>query len=260
VTPAEVSLASTVRQLRDLGVRRSGVLLVHTSYRAVRPVERGPDGLIAALLEALGPGGTLVMPCWSGDRMMPFDSSSTPADGDLGVVAEHFRHFPGVLRGRHRFAFAACGPLADAMVGDPVCFPPHGPPSATSRVRDRDGQVLLLGCPQSSNTTIHLAEVEAGVGYRRHKTCLMTSGDASFRLAFAENDHCCDRFDLTDGWLGERGLLREGPVGNATAHLMDSRDLVDTVVDHLAQDPEVFLHPPGTGCAQCDEARAGAIR
>lgn len=48
--------ARLVAQLHELGVRPGGVLLVHTSYRAVRPVEDGPTGLIAALAEAVGGG------------------------------------------------------------------------------------------------------------------------------------------------------------------------------------------------------------
>jgi aminoglycoside N3'-acetyltransferase len=37
-----VSGAQLLKQLRDLGVREGGPLLVHTSCRAVRPVEGGP--------------------------------------------------------------------------------------------------------------------------------------------------------------------------------------------------------------------------
>ncbi|HTD76544.1 MAG TPA: AAC(3) family N-acetyltransferase, partial [Chloroflexota bacterium] len=48
-------------QLRAVGVEHGGVLLVHTSFRAVRPVEGGPLGLIEALRAAIGPPGTLVM-------------------------------------------------------------------------------------------------------------------------------------------------------------------------------------------------------
>ncbi|MDY6947301.1 MAG: AAC(3) family N-acetyltransferase, partial [Pseudomonadota bacterium] len=58
----ESSRAEVASQLRRLGVRRGGVLLVHASFRAVRPIERGPLGLIEALRDALGPEGTLVMP------------------------------------------------------------------------------------------------------------------------------------------------------------------------------------------------------
>jgi aminoglycoside 3-N-acetyltransferase len=57
-----VGVEDVVAQLLELGVRPGGVLLVHTSFRAVGPVEGGPLGLIAALRQALGTGGTLVMP------------------------------------------------------------------------------------------------------------------------------------------------------------------------------------------------------
>lgn len=44
-----MSEATLIRQLANRGVRRGGVLLVHASFRAVRPVEGGPLGVIRAL-------------------------------------------------------------------------------------------------------------------------------------------------------------------------------------------------------------------
>jgi aminoglycoside N3'-acetyltransferase len=75
-------------------------------------------------------------------------------------------------------------------------------------------------------------------------------------VEYGENDHCCERFALADGWLRERGLQREGPVGHAHARLARSRDVVDAALERLARDPLVFLHPAGAGCGECDEARA----
>ena len=51
-TRPEIPRAELVAQLRALGVEPGGVLLVHTSFRAVRPVDGGPAGLIAAIREA----------------------------------------------------------------------------------------------------------------------------------------------------------------------------------------------------------------
>src|SRR5215208_3307353 len=95
----EVSRCRLAAQLRALGVRDGGVLVVHTSFRAVRPIEGGPAGLILALREAIGPAGTLVMPAWSGDDSAPFDPSTTPAADDLGIVVDTFWRQPGVVRG-----------------------------------------------------------------------------------------------------------------------------------------------------------------
>src|SRR5262245_49528019 len=112
-------------QIRRLGVHRGGVLVVHSSFRAVRPVEDGPLGLIGALRDVLGPGGTLVMPSWTGSDSEPFDSLTTPSAPDLGVVAGIFWRLSGVLRSNHPFAFAASGPRAASILRDPLPLPPH---------------------------------------------------------------------------------------------------------------------------------------
>ena len=47
-----------IEQLRELGVRDGGILLVHTSFRAVRPVDAGPLGLIAHTCRVTYPDGS----------------------------------------------------------------------------------------------------------------------------------------------------------------------------------------------------------
>lgn len=251
----ELSGDEVVGQLRALGVREGGVLLVHTSFRAVRPIEGGPTGLIEALRAALGPEGTLVMPSWTGSDEEPFDPATTPASPDLGVVADTFWRLPGVVRSNHLNAFAAAGPRAERITSGPLPLPPHIPESPVGRVYDLDGQVLLLGVNHDADTTLHLAELLAGVPYRVPKSCTVLQEGRPVRLEYGENDHCCERFTLADGWLRERGLQSEGRVGHAQARLVRSRDVVSVALEHLARDPLVFLHPPSAGCADCDEAR-----
>jgi len=242
------------RQLLDLGVEPGGVLLVHTSYRAIRPVVGGPEGLILALREALGPDGTLVMPSWAADGDRPFHPASSPADVDLGVVARTFWRLPDVQRSRHPFAFAAAGPRAEEVLADGLPLPPHRPESPVGRVRDLDGHVLLLGVDHDADTTVHLAELEAGVPYRLLKTTTVEQDGRSVRVGYGENDHCCARFTCVGEWLDARDLQRVGPVGHGTARLIRSRDVVSTVVERLTPDPTFFLHPMGSGCEECDEA------
>jgi aminoglycoside N3'-acetyltransferase len=253
--PREISRGEIVAQLRSLGVAAGGVLLVHSSFRAVRPVEDGPRGLILALLDALGPRGTLVMPSWTGDDDVVFDSRSTAASPDLGIVAETFRQLPGVVRSTHPFAFAAAGPLASEITGDPLPLPPHRRESPVGRVFDHDGQVLLLGTGHNANTTLHLAELMAEVPYRLHKHCTVTVHGRPVRVEYGENDHCCERFGFAEAWLRSRGLQAEGTIGAAHARLARSRDIVSVALDNLAQDRLIFLHAPEAGCAECDAAR-----
>ena len=102
--------SQVTRQLLDLGVQPGGVLLVHCAF-SVKPVEDGPEGLIAALRSALGPEGTLVMPSMTADDDHPFDPRATSCIG-MGIVAQTFWQLPGVLRSDSPHAFAAAGPQA----------------------------------------------------------------------------------------------------------------------------------------------------
>ena len=258
MTRDEVSIPDVVAQLHALGVREGDVLLVHTSFRAVRPVEGGPGGLIEALTRALGSSGTLVMPSWTGDDEQPFDPAATPAATDLGVVADTFWRLPGVLRGHHPFAFAARGPEASDIIADLLVLPPHQAKSPVGRVLDCDGRILLLGVHHDANTTLHLAELLAGVPYRvPHHITVLEDGRQK-RIDYLENDHCCARFQQADDWLKQRGLQSDGIVGHAPSHLMRSRDLIDTVLPHIERDPWIFVHSAESGCEECAQARASA--
>lgn len=257
--PAVLSQAAVEDQLRAIGVQPGDVLLVHTSFRATRPVEGGPAGLIEALRGALGPGGTLVMPSWSGDDDQPFDPATSPASGDLGVLADTFWRLPGVRRSDHPHALAAAGPRAEWILADPLPLPPHISASPVGRVYELDGQVLLIGVGHDADSTLHLAELLAGVPYRVPRHCTVLREGRAVRIEYGENDHCCERFSLADEWLRERGLQSEGRVGHAHARLARSRDIVAVALEQLSRDPLVFLHPAGAGCAECDEARRATL-
>ena len=257
--PRELSKDEVADQLRALGVERGGVLLVHTSFRAVRPMEGGPLGLIQALRAALGPDGTLAVPSWTGNDDEPFDPAVTPASSDLGVMADCFWRLSGVERSNHPFAFAAAGPQATLITSGPLPIPPHGPESPVGRVYDLNGQILLLGVGHDANTTLHLAEIMAGVPYRLPKYCTVLQDGRPVRIGYGENDHCCARFAFADEWLREQGLQSEGLVGHAHARLARSRDVVGVTLDRLAHDPLLFLHLPSSGCAECDEARGSIL-
>ncbi len=252
------SIAEIETQLLALGVRSGGVLLVHTSFREVRPVEGGPLGLIDALRNTLGPNGTLVMPTMT-DGETVFDPRSTPSDG-MGITAELFWRQSGVLRSTHPGgSFAAAGPHAERICAPQPLVPPHGPDSPPGRVRDLGGQVLLLGVTHSESTMLHVAESVANVPYSVAYPCVVEVDGIPERVMIPETDHCCRGFRRMDEWLAARGLQREGQVGNANAKLVGARDIMAVAVERLAQDPLVFLCAASEGCDECDDAR-GSVR
>lgn len=232
----------------NFGLRRGDVVVVHTSFRALRPFDGGVLGLIDALREAVGREGTLVMPTMTaGDSV--FDPRVTPSV-DMGIVAETFWRQPGVIRSTHPGgSFAAEGPHAERICAPQPLSPPHGLVSPVGVVYELGGRVLLLGVGHDANTTIHLAESLANVPYSTSYPTVVAEGVTEL---IAETDHCCRNFAKMDAWLGERQLK------NGAARLMNSRDVVEVAVEQLRRDPLVFLCAADAGCDECNAARASA--
>jgi aminoglycoside 3-N-acetyltransferase len=243
-----------IAQLLGLGIEPGGVLVVHTAFSKVAPLEGGPLGLINAIRVALGPEGTLVMPSMSDDDDHPFDPSTTPCLG-MGVVADTFWRLPGALRSDSPHAFAAVGPYAAEITAAHPPHVPHGLNSPVGRIYELGGQVLLLGVGHDANTTIHLAENLAQVRYGQPKYLMTRREGQLTRLDYIEIDHCCENFRLMDQWLDAERAQRHGIVGHGQARLARSRSLVQTALTHLAEDETAFLHSPGL-CTECDAARS----
>ncbi|HEY5728703.1 MAG TPA: AAC(3) family N-acetyltransferase [Anaerolineales bacterium] len=243
-----------IGQLLDLGFMPGSVLLVHTAFSKMKPIEGGPIGLISALHSALGLEGTLVMPSMGYEDDHPFDKTEHHC-AEMGIVADTFWRLPGVSRSDNNHAFAAVGPSAEKILAPHPIDIPHGLDSPVGRVYELDGYILLLGVEHTSNTTIHLSENMAGVRYRRDKYLTILKDGKPNRFEYSEIDHCCQNFSLVDDWLDEQGLQRRGKVGHAEARLVRSRDIVEVVTERLQENETIFLHPPGVD-EECDEARA----
>jgi aminoglycoside 3-N-acetyltransferase len=117
--------------LRSLGVQPGDLLMVHSSCRSVGPVFGGPDAIIAALLDSVGPTGTIMAyldwdapwedltdeqgrtpPEWR-DQVLPFDPARTRAARYVGALPEFLRTTPGAQRsGNPGASVAAIGAAA----------------------------------------------------------------------------------------------------------------------------------------------------
>ena len=58
--PSFITAAELTRDLAHLGVVPGDVVMVHAACKRVGPVLGGPDAIIAALRDAVGPAGTLM--------------------------------------------------------------------------------------------------------------------------------------------------------------------------------------------------------
>ena len=163
-----VTKQDVFRMLESFGIRRDAKVTVHSSLRAVGPIENGADGLIDAFCEYLE-DGLLLIPThtWQGfTQRLSFDvRTEKPCLGALSTVAA-FR--PDAKRSLHpTHSVAAFGKHAAEFIrGEEQCTTPTPVCSCLSRLYEENGKILLLGVGMDSNTYLHAVEERIGVPNR----------------------------------------------------------------------------------------------
>jgi aminoglycoside 3-N-acetyltransferase len=260
-----VTRSELVKSLRQLGVREGGVLMVHTRMSALGWVVGGEDAVVLALLDALGPDGTLAayagwdenpyhLEAWPEDwrrayetELPPYDPAISVADHLNGRVPERIRTWPGAARGEHPEAnLVAIGRLAEWLVSPHRFNDAYGYDTPLARLVEAGGQVLMLGAPLETITVLHHAEALAEVPNKRRVTYRMPvlregksiwvtleDIDTSSRGAFDYEQVVpagMDAFELIAREALVAGIGMPGQVGDADSHLFDASELVSFAV------------------------------
>nr|WP_321458198.1 AAC(3) family N-acetyltransferase [uncultured Cohaesibacter sp.] len=242
------------------GVEVGSVVITHISLRALGWVAGGPVAVIEALLDAVGPEGTLVMPSFTNlsnpehwqrppipqdwfailEAQMPaYDARITPTRG-MGVTAELFRTWPGALRSAHPHTpFAALGPKAGEILASHSLEHPFAAGSPLEKLYELEAQTLLLGVGFDKFTMLHLAESMAWPDrpLEPQAAPIMKNGARHWKR------YCCEpagetaHFEPILDQLLHKGLARAFPVGSGKATLVPNRAAVDVAVEQWRSMP-----------------------
>lgn len=249
--PETITKKDIVRDLQNLGLSAGDIVLVHSSLSSLGYVEGGPETVIDALLETLGPQGTLLMPSFQsgGEHALTrqdceFDIRTSRSE--LGIITEKFRLRPGVIRSLNpTHCTAGIGPkAADILQDHQYCTVSVGKNSPYDKLTKMGGKILLLGVTHESDTTLHFVENTNGAPTLSQEkfepTVIDTDGRCWIVPMYPHMPGLKRKYGIVEDLLLNAGVQRNGPVGAATARLIDAGKMADLVGREIRKNP-VFL-------------------
>lgn len=266
-----VSRSRLVRQLEALGLRSGDVAMVHCRMSALGTVVGGAETVVRALLDALGPDGTLMAYTgWQDEPPDDLDSLDEDSRGlyleehpaydprialsrrDHGRIPEAMRTWPGAHHSWHPEAgVTAIGPLAETLTTAHPYDNAYGTDTPYARLVEAGGRVVMLGAPLESTTLVHHAEAIASVPGKRRVSYgapvlvghpamreWRTFSDINTSEGALPYEHVIGDEDYVEH-IARAALVagagRSGPVGRATVHLFDAGQLVTFAVGWIEQ-------------------------
>ena len=246
------TLASLTNDLEGLGVVSGSTLIVHSSLRSIGWVDGGAPTLVQALIDTLGPAGTLAMPAATPEFVDPatpgaseaeverargelplFDRMLTPTS--LGVVPETFRKWPKTLRSDHPLeSVCARGPAAEGITGEhPLAFS-EGRGGPFDKLHELDSWILLLGVGFNRCTALHYAE---SIAAKRRTTTVHFPLMEKGRRTWMEVPNVANDNDTHFPMIGEEFTIANAPlrgtIGRAPSTLCRMRELVTFAVAYF---------------------------
>jgi aminoglycoside 3-N-acetyltransferase len=245
--------ASIAEGLRVLGLGAGDIVCVHASMKSLGLVIGGTRAVVEALTATVEPGGTIMMPAFSGDLSDPaewqhppvpadrideiraqtpaYDPTRTPTRG-IGQIAEYFRSYPDVQRSPHpQSSFAALGPAADALVAAHPYDNRFGPSSPLGKLVELDGKILLIGAPHDTVSLFHMTQHLVGDYPQIDKAAPIIERGERRWVAYRDIEYPIEWFVSGVAALVEVGIARTGQVGAATCLTFDSAPAIEFLVD-----------------------------
>lgn len=227
-------------QLAAMNAPRQGVVLVHSSLKAIGETENRGQGVLDALIEYFtAEGGLLCIPTHTWAFLDNLDEPTLDVNSDrvcIGTLPKIAAGDPRAHRSLHpTHSMAVFGDHAeDFIAGEFTAETSTDPRSCYGKLIRRKGHVLLLGVVHNRNTTLHCVEEMLGVPNRLSEDWKATkirlrSGDVIERPIHC---HCAAGIkDVSANYpkyepaFRHHGAVIDGTFGNAKAQLCSAEKM-----------------------------------
>lgn len=243
-------------QIRAMGITPRDTVIIHSSLRAVGPVEEGADGIIDAFKEVLTEG-LLLIPThtWAvvGQKQPVFDVKTTvPNIGTLPRVAA-FR--PDAVRSLHpTHSVAGFGKnAAEFLAGEEKSGSPAPPGGVMHRLAFVGAKILLVGVTNNKNTFIHSLDEEVDLPDRLERESydlIVVDQDGNRYVTDFRSHHCSRHPDVSVNYpnfepaLVACGAQIFGKLGNAQVRIVDAAKCREVVLRIFSRaDRDVSVEP-----------------
>ena len=255
------------QQLKDglitIGLKEGTVVLVHSGLSQFGPIKGGAKTVVEALLETIGPEGTLAMPAYPmGGKMSEWVKEKRVIDfrtapSKMGAISEYFRSYPGIKRSIHpTHSVCALGPKAEYLVKDhgmtPNAFDKTSP---FYRLIECEGNILHLGSAFRQTTSFHVIEDIC----EKFPIKVYWDNIATFEIIDMQGNKRSVQVKVHDPQIGKkrgdvrskkhdeifeycrnRGVLKEAPVGNAPALLLPAKKFEESLETLLENNITIY--------------------
>lgn len=264
-----VTMEDMRRALDAFGIEKDGILLTHSSLKALGHIQGGPEAVIQAIEDTV-PQGTVVFPTLSQKNFhTALEDWTMDRPSDVGVITETFRLQPGSLRSDNpTHSVAARGKHAEDLVSghatgrgrySPFCDLSFGYESPWQRIFDSNTRygvpsyALMWGVSTARNTLKHFAE------HRSVERLLSAIPDGEKRRAMTlelkhnppvappegvEQIYPFFKARLVEPMLFERGIARRVALGQGSLILCHVQTMVLFMEDMLENHPEQIIEDP----------------
>lgn len=254
-----------VKYLKDMGIKSTDALLVHSSMKSIGEVEGGADTVVDALMEAVC-DGMLMLPTHTWAQMSEEYNTFDPATerACTGIIPNIFMKRLGVVRSLHpTHSMAVWGKTTvevdgvmrtitadEYIAGEEFMTTPCAPKGCWGRLLDIDAKILLLGVNHVKNTFIHAVGEMFDVPERLTKEpvlfkTVMPDGSLKdtpvHRHYNRHTAHISESFVKLDEGYRVRGAAKNVKFGDADCILCTAKGLYDVTRDVLSHEINCFI-------------------
>ena len=242
-----ISREKLTDDLTALGLKAGDAVMMHSSLSALGPVDGGAGTVIDALIEAIGPAGTVIAPAFRDsvwgepENFTCTDCDCNSADslchsrqpGFQGIIPEKLRQRAETVRSCHpTHSWVALGPAAAQLCkGHRDSATPCAAGNPFEALVELDGVVLILGVQVNTITLWHYYEEILCVPYLGH-----------YWPKQRHLNHCVPGKRIQYEFPG---ILHTGRVGKGTSGIMRAREFESFMATIMDDDPFcMIVRPP----------------